>query len=164
MSIWFNCKKCGEALAASERKAGFCIACPKCQAGNKIPGIAMQAQATKEQIEQLQTQLKRHRQAIWALLVFLILGIGVLLFSVSNSSTMSLGVDLIGVGLLVGITIVVLVPILKSCEYLGISKVINILLFFFLSVVWVIICIILYMKLKKRIALLKMAEVRGDEI
>lgn len=164
MSIWFNCKKCGEALAASERKAGCRIACPKCQAGNKIPGIAMQSQATKEQIEQLQTQLNRHRQSIWALFVFLISGIGVSLFSVSNSSTMSPGVNLIGVGLLVGITIVVLVPILKSCEYLSISKIINILLFFFLTVVWIIICIILYMKLKKRIALLKMAEVRSDEV
>lgn len=163
MSIWFNCKKCGEFLAAPEKKVGVRIHCPKCQAVNKIPGIAMQPQATKEQIEQMRTALNRHWQSFWVLFVLLIFGIGVSLFRVSNSSTIGSGVELIGMGLLVGTILVVLVPILKSCEYLGASKSINILLFFFLWPVWLIVCVILYVKLKRRIAYLKQTEVRSDE-
>jgi len=44
------------------------------------------------------------------------------LFRVSNSSTIGSDVELIGVGLLIGTILVVLVPMLKSCEYLGSSK------------------------------------------
>jgi len=154
MSIWFNCKKCGEALAAVEKKAGDRVACPKCRARNKIPGIAMQSQVTKEQIEQLRTQLNRHRQSLWILFILLFLGIGLSLLGVKF---------FIGVGILVGIIFAVLVPILKTCEHLGVNKVINILLFFFLSVIWMIVCVILYLELKKRIEYLKKAGNRVNE-
>jgi phage FluMu protein Com len=78
MSIWFNCKKCGEALAAAEKKAGNRVACPKCHAKNKIPGIAMQTQVTKEQIEQMQITLNRHKHSLWVLFILLFFGIGIL--------------------------------------------------------------------------------------
>jgi DNA-directed RNA polymerase subunit M/transcription elongation factor TFIIS len=163
MSIWFNCKKCGETLAVAEKKAGRRVACPKCQAANKIPGVAMQSQATKEQIEQLQTALNHHRQSLWVLLILFIFAIGMSLFCVSISSTTDKSVDLIGLGLLI-VMFIILIRVSELCEFLGASKVINLLLFLFLWPVWLIVCVILYVKLKRRIAYLKQAEVRSDEI
>jgi phage FluMu protein Com len=163
MSIWFNCKKCGEPLAAIEKKVGVRIHCPKCQTVNKIPGIAMQSQATKEQIEQLQTALNHHRQSLWVLLILLIFAIGTSLFHVSTLSTTDTNADLIiGLGILIGVFII-LIRILESCEFLGSSKSINVLLFLFLLPVWLIVCVILYMKLKRRIAYLKQTGVRSNE-
>ena len=106
MSIWFDCRKCGVALEATEKKAGFRIACPKCRAGNKIPGIAMQSQVTKEQIEQLQTGLNRHRQSLWMFLILLIFIIGTAIItalsSMSNSAAMNSGISVAGIGILIG--------------------------------------------------------------
>jgi lipopolysaccharide export LptBFGC system permease protein LptF len=146
-----------------EKKAGVRVACPNCRARNKIPGIAMQSNATKEQIEQLQTALDRHRQSLWVLFIVLFLLIVLSLFSVSGSSDMGSEGGFIGAGILVGIIIAVLIPILKTCGYLGSNKAVNILLFLFLPVIWVVVCIIFYVKLKERIAILKMAGVRSDK-
>jgi phage FluMu protein Com len=115
MSIWFNFTKCGEVLAVAEKKAGYHVACPKCQAVNKIPGVAMQSQATKEQIEKLQTTLN-HRQYLWVILILLTFAIGTSLFRVSASSTTDTSVDLIiGLGIFIGMFII-LIRISESCE------------------------------------------------
>jgi uncharacterized membrane protein len=152
------------ALAVAEAKAGTRIACPKCQAVNKIPGIAMQSQATKEQIEQLQIAFSRHRQSLWAILVLLVVVTGIPLFYAGTASTMSSdGEGLLGMGILIAIILAILVPILKSCEYLGASKSINVLLFVFLFPVWAVWSIILYKELKTRLSNLKEAGIRSEE-
>jgi phage FluMu protein Com len=162
MSVWFNCEKCGEALAAAEKKTGILIACPKCKAANKIPGIAMQQQATKKQIEQMETMLKRHRQSLWMFLVLLMFLIVTATITASFSRDESAGIALIGIGILIG-SLVILGQILKTCEYLGTSKYIQIFLFLFLSGIWFLMCFILYVKLKNRISYLKQAGIRVDE-
>ena len=173
MSIWFDCKKCEEHLAASENKTGVLIACPKCRARNKIPGIAMQKQATKKQIEQMEASLKQHRQCLWMFFIMLFFIIGMAIITalmatltessnMSESAIMGSGISITGLGILVGFFII-LVRIFKTCEYLGASKYVQLFLFFFLSPIWVIMCFILYAKLKNRLAYLKQAGIRADD-
>jgi len=164
MSIWFDCKKCGVALAAEEKKAGFRITCPECRARIKIPGIAMQSQASKEQIGQMYIAMKRVRQSFWILLILLIIWIAISFSFVSNSSDMDSDVSVVGIGLLIGIFLIVFVPILKLCEYLGGNKSVQVFMFLFLFPIWVIACIISYMKLQSRLEYLVRVGVRGDKI
>jgi phage FluMu protein Com len=168
MAIWFNCIKCGELLTAMENKAGLVSTCPKCHAKNKIPGIAMQRQATKDQIEQMEMALKRLRTSLWILIPIIVYLVCFLFYIATEHSSGSFSIDsggsLIGLGLIIGITIVVLVPTLKLCEYLGYSKNIQIFLFFFLSAIWVIMLFVMRNKLRTRIAYLKKSGIRSESL
>jgi hypothetical protein len=48
--VVFSCKKCDETFEAPVEKAGNLFSCPTCSKIAKIPGIALQKQATKEQM------------------------------------------------------------------------------------------------------------------
>lgn len=100
MAVWFDCKKCGEALEAVENKTGILIACPKCQATDRIPGIAMQNQANKEQIERMLTALNRHWQDLG--IFFTLLVVKLLFIFVPPLNTMATSSPILeGVGILV---------------------------------------------------------------
>lgn len=157
MSVWFNCKKCGEALAAAENKSGSLIACPKCKSKIKIPGIAMQNQATQEQIEYMQTILNRHRRSFVIYFTLLIIMVIISLTALKGAAI------LIWIGYFYVGAFMLLLSMINSRKVLGIYNGIEILLLLFLGPIWWILCIASYIRLKKRIAYLKNAGFRNND-
>lgn len=166
MSIWFNCKKCGEALEAKENKSGALVSCPKCQSKIRIPGIAMQEQVTKEQIEYMRKVLKLHWQALITYLVLLMINIFLIFVSplrsiITSSPSLKYIMPIVAIG---GIASAfwLLGNMSKSRKYLGVDKVTDVFLFVALHPVWIILCITSYLKFKGRVAALQKVGIRGN--
>lgn len=51
--VVFSCNKCNGTFEAPLKKAGNLFSCPTCSKIAKIPGIALQKQATKEQMTEI---------------------------------------------------------------------------------------------------------------
>ena len=163
MAVQFKCKKCGSILETSEEKVGIRIACPECKAVNKVLGIAMQEKATKEQIERMRSALNQHRKALWVF--FVLMAINALLIFVPALRTaitpfpiIRWAVAIIGLGSV----FLLLDRMSTSRKHLGIRKATDVFLCFALWPIWVILCVISYLRLKNRLTVLGKTDVRND--
>jgi hypothetical protein len=67
--VVFSCKKCKETFEAQVEKAGNIFSCPTCEMINKIPGIARQKQATKNQLAEISKLSKKIKISSITLLI-----------------------------------------------------------------------------------------------
>lgn len=161
MSIHLKCKNCGKTLKMDENKFGIRARCSECRTINRIPGIAMQDQASEQQIERIYVTLNQHRQSLWAF--FILLPVYITL-SVLASITGYLWLAF-SVGLVFIISAFLLLDRMStSSKYLGRSNVVVVFWFLVFFPVFLILCITSYLRLKKRLFTLKEAGVRDNDL
>ena len=148
MAIHFECKNCKKPIIRDEKKYGVPVRCSDCKTVNKTPSIAFQSQATKQQLELMHKSLTRHRESLFVFYISLPLVIIAMVFFPP------LGFILFVLALwLLGCTS-------TSSKYLGRSPMTIFLLFIFLSIVFFVISITSYFRLKKQVILLAEAGTR----
>ena len=94
--VVFACKKCGEVFEAPVEKAGDLFSCPKCNKINKIPGIALQKSATKEQMAEIHKITDKIKKA------FILFLIGVFVLVISMTVIKSIYVVAVGLTIILG--------------------------------------------------------------
>jgi DNA-directed RNA polymerase subunit RPC12/RpoP len=166
MSIYFKCKSCGKTLKIiDENKFGVRTRCPECRNVMRIPGIAMQDQASSAQIERMHTAVNQHRRALWVFFVLLtvfILASGLRSF-VEVHPFLNWLVFFVGLLFLFS-EFLLLDRMSTSRKYLGGSIVTSILLFVVLMPIWVILCVTSYFRIRTRLITLKEAGTRNDDV
>lgn len=126
----------------------------------------MQEQATKEQVEYMRTALKLHWQALIIYLVLLVINIFLIFVSplrsiMTSSPFLKYAIPIVAIGFTFS-AFWLLGRMSKSREYLGANKVTDIFLFVALHPIWIILCIMSYLKLRNRIATLGKVGIRGN--
>ena len=148
MAIHFKCKKCKKTIIRDEKKYGAPVRCSDCQTVNKTPSIAFQSQASQQQLELMHKSLIRHQKALWVF--YILLPIFIIVAAYLHSSLI-----VFPLGLIVFIAALLLLDrTSKSSKYLGRSPVIVFIWFVIFSLVFFIMSITSYMRLKKRLAIL----------
>lgn len=166
MSIYFKCKNCGKTQKIiDENKFGARARCSECHSVNRIPGIAIQDQASSAQIERMQTAVNQHRWSLWVF--FVLLTVFILALGLRSVVTVHpfLNWSVFFVGLLFLFSEFLLLDRMStSRKYLGGSIVTGIILFVALMPIWVILCVTSYFRLRGRLTTLKEAGTRDDDV
>ena len=160
MSIQFKCKSCVKIHKIDENKFGIHTRCLECHTINRVPGIAMQNQASERQIEQIDVALNRHRK--YLLLFFILLPFYIIL-SVITSET-----GYVWLGFSVGLIFIISAFLLldrtsTSSKYLGRSNVVVLFWFIVCFLIFLILCFTSYERLKTRLSTLKEAGIREND-
>jgi hypothetical protein len=138
-----------------ENKFGVRVRCSGCRAINRTPGIALQNQVSKQQIEQISNSLIQHRQALW--LFFLSLpAFMIFMATMTGCSWIANSVYLI----FFIIALILLDRTSTSSKYLGRSSVVVFLWFVMFFLIFLILSATSYLRLKKRLTILKEAGLR----
>lgn len=153
MAIYFECKKCRKTIVQDDKKFGMPVYCSNCKTINKIPGVAFQHQASKQQLELMHKSLMRHRQALLVFYISLPIFILVTIFAIAMSANCSWLIIPLGLTTCFA-AILLLDRTSTSSKYLGRSPATVFLWFCFFSLVFFVMSITSYFRLKKRLMIL----------
>ena len=154
MSIHFVCKSCEKPLKMDDKKFGVLVRCSGCRTINRTPGIAFQKQVSNQQIDKMTESLTKY----WNNLVAVIILFPIVLSLMAFLGSFSLPVFFIF------LTFAFLLFVRTSTlrQYLGKGIIWTCFWFIVFFPIFVILSVMSYLKLKKRLAVLTEAGLREE--